>query len=368
MLKPKTINLADSNIANLGSDLEKKVKAAAAQKEHAWDNAGTAVGLQVWRIEKFHVRSWPKEQYGAFFSGDSYIVLNTWKLPDSPALKWDVHFWLGEHTTQDEAGTAAYKTVELDDRLGGAPVQHREVQGYESDMFLSYFNHTIRIMSGGMETGFKHVGPKEYVPRLLHIKGKKHVRCTEVNRVVGSLNSGDCFLLDMGLKIYQWNGSSSGGMEKNKAATLVRSIDDNEREGKSEVVVISEGDEPAEFWAALGGTGPVKSAAAGGADDVAKMESNFDKHLFRVSDNGGKLAVAEIKPMSRSALNSGDVFLIDAGNEIIVWVGKNSSPQERKMGLPKAQEYLTQHNRDPHIHIARIVEGGEVPAFAHYFH
>lgn len=51
---------------------------------------------------------------GMFYSGDSYIVLNTYKKKGGDALQWDVHFWLGKYTTQDEAGTAAYKTVELD--------------------------------------------------------------------------------------------------------------------------------------------------------------------------------------------------------------------------------------------------------------
>jgi gelsolin len=40
MLKQKEYNLADSNIANLGSDLDKKIRVAAAQTEPAWSNAG----------------------------------------------------------------------------------------------------------------------------------------------------------------------------------------------------------------------------------------------------------------------------------------------------------------------------------------
>lgn len=43
-------------------------------------------------------------------------------------------------TLQDEYGTAAYKTVELDTYLDDIPIQYREVQGHESKLFRSYFD------------------------------------------------------------------------------------------------------------------------------------------------------------------------------------------------------------------------------------
>lgn len=34
---------------------------------------GQTPEVRVWRIEKFQVKDWPKEKYGEFFRGDSYI-------------------------------------------------------------------------------------------------------------------------------------------------------------------------------------------------------------------------------------------------------------------------------------------------------
>ena len=39
--------------------------------------------MQIWRIVKFKVTHWPKEDYGKFYDGDSYIILNTYKKPES---------------------------------------------------------------------------------------------------------------------------------------------------------------------------------------------------------------------------------------------------------------------------------------------
>ena len=62
MIKAKKYNIADSNIANLGTELERKVKKAAADGEPAWNNVGNTEMIKVWRIEKFKVVAWP----GAF--------------------------------------------------------------------------------------------------------------------------------------------------------------------------------------------------------------------------------------------------------------------------------------------------------------
>jgi gelsolin len=365
MLKPPTYNLADSNIALLGSDLEKKVKLAAANTEAAWKNAGKDVGLKIWRIEKFQVKSTDQKDYGSFYSGDSYIVLNTYKKKEGDALAWDVHFWLGAHTTQDEAGTAAYKTVELDDVLGGAPVQHREVQDHESDLFLSYFPKGLEILAGGIESGFHHMEPTKYEPRLLHLKGQRHVKVTQVPMERKSLNSGDVFILDKGLKIIQFNGKKSGAMERNKGAQLCRALDDN-RSGKAEVLVIEEGDKNPDFWGALGGPGDI--AATCGDDKEFEKATATNKKLFRLSDSSGKLTFKEeaAGKVTKDKFDTNDVFIFDVGPEVFVWIGKKSSSQEKKIGLHYAQDYLAKYSRPLWLPISRILEGGANEVFTSY--
>jgi gelsolin len=363
--KKQQFNFEDSNIANLGSDLDKKCRLAAAQGENAWQAVGKEPGLLIWRIEQFKVVK-SKTPAGHFYSDDSYIVLHTQLDKVNPnKLRRDIYFWLGRTTSQDEMGTAAYKTVELDDFLGGEPVQHREVQDHESEDFVNLFPGGIRILEGGVASGFKQVKPEEYKPRLLHIKGRKIPRITQVPTEAASMNSGDVFVLDLGLRLLQWNGTRSHMKEKNRAATLCRAIDD-ERAGKPSVTVYNQGDkDEGEFWAALG-SGP-DGVNPNDDDDIA-AEAAGAKKLFRLSDADGALKTSQCATVTKAELNSSDVFILDAGNEVFTWIGRDASKGEKSKALHFAQEYLKNNpDRPAWLPISRVLEGGENEVFNSHF-
>uniref|UniRef100_A0A672K9M8 Villin-1-like n=1 Tax=Sinocyclocheilus grahami TaxID=75366 RepID=A0A672K9M8_SINGR len=98
----------------------------------------TTPGLQIWRVENMELVPCPSNTYGQFFEGDSYVILYT-----SNNYTYDIHYWLGKATSNDEQGAAAIYTTQIDEHLGGAAVQHRETQGHESATFQGYFKQGI---------------------------------------------------------------------------------------------------------------------------------------------------------------------------------------------------------------------------------
>jgi hypothetical protein len=332
--------------------------------EFGGDTVGKKPGLSIWRIEALKPVEWV--DHGKFCVGDSYIVLKTTAKPGKSSFEWDIHFWLGSETTQDEMGVAAYKTVELDDLLGGGPVQHREVQGSESDKFLSYFRGGVEYVAGGVESGFTKVERDVYDTRLLKCKGKRSVRVTSVPVSATSMNSGDVFILDCGLTIYHWNGKDANRKEKAKGLDVTTAIRNDERGGRAKVIVMDEGDESDEFWTALGGKGDV---APGADDDEASEKAAVESQkLVRVSDASGELKVEEIATgeLKKDMLDTNDVFIVDSG-DIFVWVGKGASADERKNSMIVASKYLAQAGKPATTKVTRVVEMSETSLFKDKF-
>ncbi|KAL4926642.1 gelsolin family protein [Aspergillus undulatus] len=381
LVQPKQYDIKDSNVELINSDLDHRVKHNSALTEPAWNNGkvGQEPGLLIWRIENFEVVPWPKDRTGEFYDGDSYIVLSSTKLVDDK-LRHDIFFWLGNKTTQDEAGTAAYKTVELDEFLHGAATQHREVQDYPSEEFASLFRR-ITIRSGGVASGFTHVEeekPKAVTTLLRVFKNPSADRTDsvivyEVEPSWTSLDDDDVFVLDKGDKIWVWQGKNCSPMEKAKAAqvvhgmTLAKHIDVevlSRHESRSKVIVDLLGGRDvvqAEFRAPR----PVSiSKRAQGS-----VESRPRK-LYRLSDASGELSFDLVKDggrVQRADFDGNDVFLYDVGNRLWVWQGLGASQREKALWIKVAQAYVRHlQSQEPDAYmtpISKVVQDHESPSF-----
>ncbi|TKS88771.1 Adseverin Scinderin [Collichthys lucidus] len=333
-------------------------------------NAGKKAGLQIWRIENLELVPVPENLHGNFYTGDAYVILSTVKQKDS--FFYHLHYWLGKECSQDESTAAAIFTVHLDDYLGGKPVQYRELQGVESTAFTSYFKGGITYKTGGVASGFHHVVTNDLsAQRLLHIKGRRVIRATQVPLSWSSFNSGDCFIVDLGDKIYQWCGSKCNKFERLKAAQVARGIRDNERNARAELVVVEEGSEPTKLTDVLG----VKPELSEGDDDddtVADLSNRKMAKLHMVSDASGSMKVTVVKeenPFLQSDLLSDECFILDHGNNniIFVWKGHKANPNERKEAMKTAEGFIKQMGYPANTQIQVLPEGGETPMFKQFF-
>ncbi|CAL8312792.1 unnamed protein product [Merluccius merluccius] len=329
-------------------------------------------GLQIWSINNMALVPVPAQGYGNFLEGDCYLVLHT---PRSAGGSTDIHFWIGGSSSQDEQGAAAILVTQLDETLGGSPIQHREVQGSESPRFRSYFKNGIIYKKGGVASGFKHVETNCYsIRRLLQVKGRKNVTATEVDVSWSSFNKGDIFLLDLGKAIIQWNGPQSNRREKLKAVLLAQDIRDRERGGRAQISVVEGSDEEGSpelmksMRAVLGQrTGQPKDATPDEGHDMAQSNS---VRLYYVSDNSGKLVVQEVasQPLTQDLLRSTDCYIVDhGGSSVMVWKGRQASQEERRSALRSAVGFIKAKNYPASTNVEVMAEGGESAIFKHLF-
>ncbi|XP_034508560.1 macrophage-capping protein [Ambystoma mexicanum] len=324
-------------------------------------------GLHVFRVEKMKLVLVPKEQVGVFYSGDSYLLLNNIEKGGS-----NLHFWIGKDTSVDEQGASAMFCTQLDTYLNGHPVQYREAQGHESEKFMSYFSNGIKYQEGGVSSGLNKVHTDiSQIKKLYVVKGKKNIRATEVDLSWASFNKGDCFILDLGEKIFAWCGSQSNILERNKAKDLANQIRDCERKGKAKVEIVQEGEEPEDMITILG----AKPALRDGNPEEDKQADEQNAHaavLYKVSNASGKMdltKVSESSPFGKELLSSDDCFILDNGKNgrIFIWKGKKANKEERQSSLDMANEFIARMKYSKTTQVQIVTEGNESGLYKQYF-
>jgi len=283
-------------------------------------------------------------------------------------LSHDIHFWLGHDSTLDEIGTAAYKTVELDDLLGSSAPQYREVQGMESQQFLTLFKSGIKILEGGVGTGFHHVKVEDYKPRLLQVHGQRPI-IHEVSLTCDSLNASDAFILDNGLELYLWFGEHMNMNEMWFSTTHAEELHNTRKNSELFRLKQKNGEDKSDnFWKLLGGKKEIKKKEEA---NLMVQHGKREHELYRLSEKDGKIEFKEITKgrLTFDMFNSSqDCFVADVGDAVFTWIGKDTSNNEKKKAFSYAVEYLNIQKRPQWLPIIKINQGNENDHFFKHIH
>ncbi|XP_038981057.1 villin-1 isoform X3 [Phoenix dactylifera] len=324
-------------------------------------------GLEVWGMENNgRLVPMPKSSHGKFFSGSAYIILSTAVLK-SGLTRHDIHYWLGKDANEVDASMASDKAIELDAALGSRAVQYREVQGFETEKFLSYFKPCIIPLEGVFSSELQGLGGKSYRVSLLSCTGDHVVHVREVPLSRSSLNHSDVFILDTQSKIFLFSGRNSSMQERAKALEVVQYIKENQHGGRCEVATLEDGmlvgnSDSGEFWSLFGGYAPITGDRPG----TDQMETNMSStKLFWI--NKGKLFPMDAPSLNRGMLSSDKCYMLNCDAEIFVWMGRMTLVSERKTSISAIEEIVHSQGRSTSTRTTFLTEGSENVKFKSYF-
>lgn len=241
---------------------------------------GQLPGLTIWEIENFCPVQMDASLHGKFFHADCYIVLST-QFDENLSLNWRIFYWIGSEASLDKKACSAIHAVGLRNHLNAYCRTVREEQGEETDEFLALFPDGIDYVRGARtSSGFYTVEETEYPHRIfrLHEVAEK-TRQLHLETVAVSSNSLDSrlvFLVDIGTKIFIWNGMKSKNTTRQKARLLGEKLNKEERKNKAELIFCEQGDEPLELLDELNLTDPLPRVPFATVD----LPSNFEVENF----------------------------------------------------------------------------------------
>ncbi|KAI0512202.1 hypothetical protein KFK09_012840 [Dendrobium nobile] len=333
--------------------------------DEAFRGAGAKAGLEIWCIENLRLVLVRKSSHGKFLSGSAYIVLNTAMLR-SGNYQHDIHYWVGKDAEEDDSTMASDKALELDAALGSRAVHYKEVQGNETERFLSYFKPCIIPIEGVFTSELQGDRNGAYRITLLACKGDHAIHVKEVPFSRSSLNHNDVFILDTDSKIFLFSGCNSSIQERAKALEVVQYINENQHGGRCKVATIEDGkfvgdSDAGEFWSLFGGYAPIPRESPNTKQD----EKPSAAKLFGV--HKCKLLPLDSPSLAKGLLSSDRCYLLDCDAEIFLWMGKTTLVSERKAAILAVEEFMHSQDRHVSIHTTFLTEGSETVKFKSYF-
>ncbi|MFX1238125.1 MAG: hypothetical protein ACFFAS_15970 [Promethearchaeota archaeon] len=258
-----------------------------------------------------------------FSTGDVYLIDD----------EKTIFIWIGSKCSIDEKTSGAAQARKLDQERGGAAKIITVDQNQETEEFLKLIasKGTMKIVEKNIaKTMLKDVmtgdfaGFTEHVNVLYRVSSEEFedinaMKMIQVPFSKDSLDSEDCFVLDMGTSVYVWQGNTCNVKERVKSGQWARNID-AERAGDQNEIICEEGDDT-EFLAALAKGEHYKESDAVqlSADSDLEKESEMDK------------IAAKVEPETKSVITEVNSMISEAAQ-------KDSSASSAAPGIPGASD------------------------------
>lgn len=277
----------------------------------------------MWKVADYEKLPVPAQYLGQLWSGDSFILLYTYMQGNKE--KNVIYFWQGSASSISEKGTSAYLTVELEEQLGGNAVQVRVMQGKETLHFCSMFKQYGGLLVHQGKFDDRNVERNA----LFKIRGTtlQNTVAQETTCHVAWLFSYNAYVLRTATHLWLWYGKHHSAPERERSTSLAAVEQARQQAlGRSlEVVPVTEGDEPVEFWMALGGLEPdfeinYSHAWAGERKPV---------RLYRFHLGTGAVDADQEFGFVQEDLSNNHIMVLDAFHEVFIWFG--AAPLEDRL-------------------------------------
>ena len=169
--------------------------------------------------------------------------------------------------------------------------------------------------------------------------------------------NGDVYLVVSPTHIWIWLGSKSYCDDKAVGAWTAKVIEEDNK--SLEIDTVMEGTEPQEFKDLI--TFEVVEGDTPGFLKHFDKKADIDYKLLKIQqDSDGLIKTLEV-PIKKKSFKSGDSFVLDAWDELYVWIGKKSQVKEKYEAGRISRALDVERKRTPVIYT--MDEGQEPKGF-----
>ncbi|XP_063372054.1 gelsolin, cytoplasmic-like [Cydia amplana] len=310
----------------------------------------------------------------ALYSSECYVV--KYQCNEESDGAYVIYWWIGKDASIDDKKAARELATDLEVEMDETVTVVKVPHGKEPKHFLSIFHGNLSIFYGGKDVDYAPVNScnktsseEDAFVRLFRAQGTTEgvdTRFIQVSESSDTFQDDGVFVLETPDVVYCWYGKDALPLEREYGSSCAQKLAD----GK-ECQEVEQGEEPGQFWDALGGIAEEKEDASGWTLEVNRRVTS-PPTLTTVSVSvTGKIKFEELPlDYKQEDLSDDGVYVLDTGEELYLWQGKNIPERVKSARGQIIEEYIADDGLDRTVDSAIVVtvkQGAEPKVFKNIF-